>query len=238
LLTALISLSASEKGKEIIKNAISFKPNGDASVYFAGVGKTYTVTAEEIVEARGDFGTNGPLSRGDDDVVILELATEKLRRDIAVGKVNIDEGGVYDNYSMGDNGGASEGVEGGWPAQMIYFLTGQKSEINKNSDGSNLSQKQIENFFNKYKGKASYTTVLNFSVGPGKHTVTTVTGEVVTVDVSTGHAFAITNVDYNNKIVTIVNPWDSSKEYTLTWAEFAKFGIKSLSAADLSNVPV
>ena len=49
---------------------------------------------------------------------------------------------------------------------------------------------------------------------------------------------SITNIDYSKKTVTIVNPWDSSKEYTLTWAEFAKFGVNLLSAADLSEKPV
>ena len=38
--------------------------------------------------------------------------------------------------------------------------------------------------------------------------------------------------------LTFTQVVEKGKEYTLTWAEFAKFGVNSLSAVDLSNVPV
>ena len=46
-----------------------------------------------------------------------------------------------------------------------------------------------------------------------------------------GHAFAIIGMTEEN--ITIVNPWDSDKEYTFTWEEFAKFGIYSITASPL-----
>jgi hypothetical protein len=49
------SIAQTEKGKEIIKNAISIKndKNGNPesySVYFKGLDKTYTITKEELAE--------------------------------------------------------------------------------------------------------------------------------------------------------------------------------------------
>ena len=48
-----------------------------------------------------------------------------------------------------------------------------------------------------------------------------------------GHAFAITNI--TNDTITFVNPWNSSKSYTMTWNEFAKLGIGMINIADSND---
>ena len=41
--------------------------------------------------------------------------------------------------------------------------------------------------------------------------------------------------DVSKDTVTFVNPWDTSKKYTMNWDEFAKLGIGYMSSSDLSK---
>ena len=97
LLANLYSLSRSENGKAIIKDAIkiNYDENGNTTsynVYFKGLDKTYNIPVEEYCEAerlrpryqRGEV--NHYLSAGDDDVLLMELAYQKAFNDITEAK--------------------------------------------------------------------------------------------------------------------------------------------------------
>lgn len=97
LLAGLYSLSRTEGGKNIIKDAISinYDENGNTEsydVYFKGLDKTYNIPVEEYKEAerlrlqyqRGD--SDYYLSAGDDDVLLMELAYAKAFDDICEAK--------------------------------------------------------------------------------------------------------------------------------------------------------
>jgi len=78
LLAALESLASSPGGKDLIKNSITWSTdNSKVSVYFAGENKYITLSSEEILEAK-----HGNLSSGDGDVLIIELAMQKIYGDI------------------------------------------------------------------------------------------------------------------------------------------------------------
>ncbi|MCD7879908.1 MAG: C2 family cysteine protease [Candidatus Gastranaerophilales bacterium] len=82
-LSGILSLSYTDRGQEILKNAISQNDNGDYEVYFKGMDKTYTITQEELIAANNATidGVN-KYSSGDDDMLLLELAAEKLYQEI------------------------------------------------------------------------------------------------------------------------------------------------------------
>lgn len=234
LLAGIISLNATSEGKKIIQNSLQLNDNDSVTVHFKGIGVSYTISREEILEAQTESEKfEGAYADGDNDVLILELATEKLRRDIAAGKVKIKENGVYNNSnSTEDDGTSGAGIEGGWIEQFVYFLTGKTADTRCIKDSETFSEDNIKNFYLKYyESFLDGNTALSFSVGGGTHYATTTNGEKIEVNIDTGHAFSI--VDMTQDTVTIVNPWDSEKEYKLTWEEFAKFGINSMKAMPL-----
>ncbi|MCD8024458.1 MAG: C2 family cysteine protease [Candidatus Gastranaerophilales bacterium] len=126
LISGVLSLSYTEEGSEIIKNAISQNENGDYEVYFKGAGKTYTVTKEELEEV--NVGTilsglgikNSTYSTGDDDMLLIELALEKL----------VDEGEV--SIVTGD------GITGGSAYYLYELLTGNNVEYAYGDDADEV----------------------------------------------------------------------------------------------------
>ena len=104
LLASLYSLSSTQKGQDIIKDAIKINYNEKGElesydVYFRGYDKTYSIAHEELKEAeqlkykfsKGE--ANHHYSTGDDDVLLIELAWVKACEDIEeLQKENISNG--------------------------------------------------------------------------------------------------------------------------------------------------
>lgn len=86
-LTALNNLSYTEQGAKIIHDAISQKSNGDFEVYFKGPDLKYIVTMDEL-KYEG-FSKYSIYSHGDNDVLLLELAAMKFRKDIKEGNIEL-----------------------------------------------------------------------------------------------------------------------------------------------------
>lgn len=70
--------------------SITSNPDGSVTVNFKGVGVSYTISLDEIKKHDTDNIKNDAYSNGDNDMLVLELAVEKLKKDIESGKV-IDE---------------------------------------------------------------------------------------------------------------------------------------------------
>lgn len=92
-LNAVESLSQSEKGTKIIENAIEKNDDNSYSVTFEGLKTTYDITKEELVTAKKE----GRTAKGDDDVILLEIAADKALKDV---KENPDKfsGNDYATY--------------------------------------------------------------------------------------------------------------------------------------------
>ena len=123
LLTGVLALNSTEVGKNIIKSSITANADGSVTVNFKGVGVSYTISLDEIKKHDTDDIKGDAYSNGDNDMLVLELAVEKLKNDIASGKVKLDV--IEDSYE-GYNGESGE-IEGGFPQQLLYFLTGEES---------------------------------------------------------------------------------------------------------------
>ncbi len=232
LLTGVLALNSTDIGKKIIKSSITSNADGSVTVNFKGVGVSYTISLDEIKKHDTDDIKNDAYSNGDNDMLVLELAVEKLKKDIEAGKVTIEPN---EKAWEGDRGGS---IEGGFAQQMLYFLTGRTSStylMNGSSEKNivPLSQNAIYEIFNN--ALDSGETALTFGLYYNEHEGTCVDGNKFYIDLQDGgHALAITNLTKDT--VTFVNPWDSTKEYTMTWAEFAKIGVALISTTDLNDL--
>ena len=237
IITGVLSLAANETGKAIIQQSITANPDGSVTVNFQGVGVSYTISADEIREHDTDNNLYDAYSNGDNDMLVLELAVEKLVKDIHSGKVklNIPEDS-YEGYTDGS-------IEGGFSSQLIYFLTGKTSDnylsekprTDRNGPQINFTEQDIYTIFQDALEKGN--TALTFGIYDGTHSAQLTNGETYQISLGNGgHALAITNL--TETTVTFVNPWDSTIEYTMTWEEFAKLGIGMLTVTDLSGLEV
>lgn len=228
VLTGVLSLNATSAGKQIIKESIQSNSDGSVTVTFKGLGVSYTITADEIRKHDTDDISGDAYSNGDNDMLVLELATEKLMADIACGKVKLDvpEDSVESKYNKDGS------IEGGFAQNMIYYLTGQTADFiyayKKEVEG--LSKDEIFAFLQKAYENGN--TALTFGVYGSPHEAKLTDGTPYKLNIDGGHALAITKL--TDTTVTFVNPWNSEKEYTMTWEEFAKLGIGMLTATDLS----
>lgn len=293
LISAVLALSSTNAGRQILKNAIQVSPNGDVTVTFIGLKDnngnpvSYTVTKEEILAHNTDWNASDRYTNGDNDMLAMELAVEKLEYDIKIGKIIPPNNAATNGTKPGeetDEYGNTSYIEGGFSERLIFFLTGvvsdvKESDINKllDSDGtdfSGLSSEELEQILNK---AADGDTALTFGLYPDPDNVTKLGDNYYSVRIFTdmngkefklhlpinnlkfdengnpikdkngnyifdkdkeiiGHALIITNVDKENRTVTIVNPWDSTDEYVFTWEQFTEMGIFSVTSTDLSGI--
>lgn len=240
LLTGVLALNSTEVGKNIIKSSITANADGSVTVNFKGVGVSYTISLDEIKKHDTDDIKSDAYSNGDNDMLVLELAVEKLKNDIASGKVKLDV--IEDSYE-GYNGESGE-IEGGFPQQLLYFLTGEESTtatakyIRAPQTPNDPAQTFIpESYINKIFNEAleNGNTAITFGLYDGTHSAKLTNGKDYKLPLGRGgHALAITNLTKDT--VTFVNPWDSTKEYTMSWSEFAKLGIGMIATTDLSGL--
>ncbi len=240
LLTGVLALNSTEVGKNIIKSSITANVDGSVTVNFKGVGVSYTISLDEIKKHDTDDIKGDAYSNGDNDMLVLELAVEKLKNDIASGKVKLDV--IKDSYE-GYNGESGE-IEGGFPQQLLYFLTGEESTtatakyIRAPQTPNDPAQTFIpESYINKIFNEAleNGNTAITFGLYDGTHSAKLTNGKDYKLPLGRGgHALAITNLTKDT--VTFVNPWDSTKEYTMSWSEFAKLGIGMIATTDLSGL--
>ena len=81
LLSDVNALNQTDWGKNIIRNAIIPDNNGGVIIRFPGSPieqKDFQITAQEIQTAK----QSGHYSKGDDDMIALELATEKVAKEV------------------------------------------------------------------------------------------------------------------------------------------------------------
>ncbi len=109
LISGILSLSYTDEGENLIQNAISKNSDGSYNVSFKGVDKTYKITEEELENANKSSFLSGlgfiqsKYSTGDDDMLLIELATEKLIQEgeIPLETINgITGGSAYYLYQL------------------------------------------------------------------------------------------------------------------------------------------
>ncbi len=204
ILSGVNSLSYSEKGREIIENSLQYTEEG-VYVNFKGIDKSYYVSNENI--SLSTF-----LSRGDKDMRAFELATNYALQDYASGKIEInDETSKYVKYepSLNTSEDGLVPIHGDFTPKMMYLLTGQNAGY-LSSDPKNGNQALDDYIANDGKSM-SITLSPNFEKDEKSKTFTTLDNKEV--EMSNNHAYAVKAASGNS--VTVIDPWDSSKEIKL-----------------------
>ena len=143
LLSGIMSLSYTEDGAKLIEDAITKNDDGSYSVYFQGADKTYTVTEDELKDANKNsllskLGLEkSKYSKGDDDMLLIELATEKL----------INEGEVPIETRSGLNGGS---------AYYLYQIFTDNAVGYSNGE-DDKSVKTLLNYYETYQDSSAGT---------------------------------------------------------------------------------
>ena len=208
-IAGLNSLNSTEKGKQAISNAITKNSDGTVTVNFKGIGKSYTVTAEEIDRYDADYTNFHDYSNGDNDLLVLEIAYDKVRQETK-----------------------GKDITGGYHEEIFEALTGVRTtKFGEAKESVKTSAADIDSALDA--AMKNKNLALGFSLFDGVHQAKQTNGSIYKFE-GGYHAFSITNVTENS--VTFVNPWDSTNEITMNRAEFKKLGITALMGSDMKNL--
>lgn len=216
LLSGVNSLTYSETGKEMIKNAIEYEKDG-VVMHLSGI--DYKISNDELIEKKEE----GKLSIGDDDMIIFEMVIERFRKDQKEGNLVYSDDFVKDNfYNQSADAYWRDNLEGGAGIEVAALVTGnipktfKVSKLNKLlDDKGSLKNKDTAITIGK-SGKSSIVKDIN--------------GEKV--ELPSPHVYAVKSIE--NNIVTITDPQDSSKEIALDKKTFKK-EFKEFTMVDLSQ---
>ncbi len=140
LITPIENLSYTPIGAKLLHDALSVNEDGNIDVYFAGPNLTYTVTTEEIENANKEYSI---YSRGDDDMLVYELAVEKFRQDLADDKIEIDKN--LPSYLYYTNTDGYSPLRLGETRQAYWLITGITDSIEAKTED------EIDEVLEEYK---------------------------------------------------------------------------------------
>ena len=264
-ISGLLAINSTHSGKNIIRSLITKCADGSVKVKFPGANKIYTITAREIANADVDvLGTTSQYSSGDNDLLVWELALEKLRLERGYGK-SCNIGTVDSPLKSGD------------PDELFKYIFGH-SAIAQASDGEYvwsalfgtdvIAMKEstvsnvLSDIWNKilsncngisdpskyfYYANQAITFSLHTVTGDHDFSATDIYGNQFVFNIELdkffdddGHVFYVTNM--TETTITFSNPWYSEitrkgsqhAEYTFTWEQFAQLGIAEIAYTDVS----
>lgn len=208
LLSSVSGIANSPEGEKELKDIIQTDENGNITINLKGVNKTYTFSDEDINNAIKE----NRFSLGDKDVIAIEMAFEKFRRElIDTGKGNLrDKNSV--NYIGGSGINQNEGYElhGGFPSNAISVLTDKKSTTYSIGNfentirinyGNNQNGKLDEKLLNKYLNNPDNIIIPSLDE-PGED----------------DHAYRLDSIKDGN--VLLYDPHDTSKLTEMSIEEF------------------
>lgn len=194
VLAGLESLANTKDGAAAIKDAVKKNFWGGVTVELKGINKKYSFSASDLKNAKN-------LSQGDDDVKAIELAIKEYRKDLIEEKMKTlssDESGFAaiakkrKARSVNTGSGTNEDpLKGGDSGEFIYLMTGKKANSIKN-----------------YGTKPSFKNISEIA-DPKSSPMTISFKKDLDDNLVSGHAYAV--LDTNDKVTTLVNPWDNSK---------------------------
>ncbi len=214
LLSSVNAMSYTDDGEEILKNAIEVNKNDGSTVVHTYFGD-YTISLDELQEAKlADIDGESKYSTGDDDVLVLELAIEKVLNDYEDGKIDLPISlsitnsitSILDLFS--DNQNSS--IDGGFAGLFNYIMTGESTTTNITTWDQNSALSKIE------EGNATGACLSSI-------TNRTLDGPDGDVYIYGNHTYAIKSVD--GDVVTLVNPYESDKELKIYRSQAAQIGI-------------
>lgn len=237
LLSGIRALVSTQTGKDIVKNAIQWADDKKSVwVYFAGKQQYVQITLDDIKNALHKEDGQA-YSRGDFDVLVMELATQKL-----MGGYGQIEGGSSRNFWEIFLGLKNTDWDMGMGHDDILntiwgFFTGHGGR-------QDMSSSDIYNFISKLyqaqqQGNNFAATCWLYTFNDSSYPFTDINGESHTLSLGgaggvfntgSGHEYSILEITATT--ITFANPHDSEKkQYTVTWEEFANLGFGGVECA-------
>ena len=238
LLSSLMALASNKEGAKLLKNNISKNSDGSVTItlpgavaanrelrkdgYTSRITGTYTITKEEFYKAR----QSGKYSRGDDDVLLYELAFEKYRTQVLETRDANHTRASFDVGRYIGGGTYADPLKGGLEVDAMFVLSanmgteysigenqGVITELPKaagygpssiNLDHDKTSRREIDKYLKR------------FERDPERYALTAAFRSSAT----SGHAYHLKKV--SGDTVILVNPWDSDKEIAMQKSEFLR----------------
>ncbi len=216
LLSVINSINETEKGKEFFKNMFEYKK--DETIVHLHVGD-YTITNDELKIGKVRN------SKGDDDVLLIELAVEKALADYNNGKITLPEAVITEE--LGGNGTFSTLNLGSQDAG-IFILTGNSAEYLPIEE----NEEKINDYFKAFASDKKADMSVTASIETGDTTFTNQKGEEISL--RGHHAYTVKSIDENGT-VTISNPDLSEEEIKMNYETFKNI-FSSITVADISNI--
>ena len=218
LLSGINALNTTQEGKKLIRESLDYK--SDHTVVHTACGD-YVVTDDEITRTKGSLQYSG----GDDDMIIFELALEKMIDDCINGTIELsDDAPPVLNWLMSEEetrpGHSS--TTGGWSRAAMYLITGKMGE-------SYRTAKEMEEQLEKFKNNNKKDFAV--AIDTDKSSIVLNANGIPTPIVG-NHAYSVK--DYDGVNVTVINPWDSGHEIVLPKEEFFK-AFQGMDVCDLSK---
>ncbi len=212
LLSDINALNLTEWGRKAIYEAIipDSDGSGGVTINFKGAPieqKSFHITAEEIDKAR----QSKRYSKGDDDMLAFELATEKLA-------ITLLESGKYKRCTHFDykdpehltyiSGGGVYDMNG-ITMDISTFITGRQDVELSCTEDIQVTKNFIRNLAENTTNVASVCTFQSDYTSSRSQNS----------PVHGNHAYAIKKIVYN-KFVIIIDPYQADKEIKLPWKDF------------------
>lgn len=237
LLSSLMALASNKEGAKILKDNISKNSDGSVTItlpgamfadrelrkdgYTSRITGTYTISKEEFYNAR----QSGKYSRGDDDVLLYELAFEKYRTQVLETK---DANNTREKFDVGHYTGGgtyADPLNGGLEVDAMFVLSanmGTEYSIGENKGvvvtdlpkAVSCKPASIELDHDKTSRREIDKYLKRFERDPERYALTAAFRSSATL----GHAYHLKKVSGNT--VILVNPWDSDKEIAMSKSEF------------------
>lgn len=200
-LASIKALSMKPKGLQILNDSLKVDDKGNVTVHLKGVNKTYTISREEIENAR-------ELSTGDADVRALEIAVNRyLREDY---KEKNGERASFD----GNHANMAYRILTGKGEH--FFPIGSRGDtlVNPEYYGDGMDEDLLDSFNKKDR-------IVCVSSGSGTNMNISCAGNNQNVTLYSGHAYTVSRTD--SKYVYLINPWDTSVEIPIERKDFLGF---------------
>ncbi len=208
-LSALTSLENTKKGADIIKNSIDYTDDG-IKITFNGLNKRYTISNEEIKQAKSAKENNDDLkyTEGDDDVLAFELALERLSKYIADNKIDIK--GNASDFEQSDiiNGNSPEF------AMEILGINTEKCETKIQKP------QELETFLNNRTDSSLNENTASILCSNDAEIVTDINGK--TKELKEMHTYGVKSISKKDNTITFSDPWNTKEEITLSMETIKK----------------
>ncbi|MBQ3641021.1 hypothetical protein II906_03735 [bacterium] len=211
LITPVENLSYTPKGARILHDAINVNKNGDVDVYLKGPDLTYTVTKDEIKRGNEQYSL---FSRGDDDMLVFELAVEKFRQDLADGKIERDPN--LPDYMYYTNTNGYNTMRMGETRQAYWLLAGITNGVEAKTE------EDIQSVINSYISNPE-DSLLDVELSKDAK-VKDVNGKKVMFYAS--HGYGVKKISENT--ITLICATSNNREIVISFDQLAKLPISSL----------